>query len=102
MNMTREAKIGTFSFQGKEYKLAVLNCYTPWNTQLSIDVLDKQGRSYYQKSCPLETGKHELVFNLPKLPSGSYNVWISMGEKTAIQAIEIPKAKGGLFSRLMG
>ena len=102
MNMTREATIGTFNFRGKEYNIAVLNCYTPWNAHLSVDVLDKQGRSYYQKSVQLETGQHELVFNLPKIPSGSYNVWISLGEKTAIQTIEIPKTKGSFFTRLLG
>ncbi|MCG8330075.1 MAG: hypothetical protein MI974_20425 [Chitinophagales bacterium] len=104
MNMLKETKIGNLQLVDKKQNIVTLSCYVPWEGTLVIDLLDDLGRSYLHKSFSLIAGQHTLNIQLPKMPAGNYNAWISIGEKTVIEKLTIdkPRPKGNFFSRLLG
>lgn len=106
MNMIhQDAEISNFTLVGSSKRQIELSCFTAQDAALAIDLLDGKGRSFFHAHHRLGAGEHQLTIDLPQLPVGSYNAWISLADKTIIEPIVISKTRSkmnGLWSRLFG
>ncbi|MCB0569603.1 MAG: hypothetical protein KDC66_07565 [Phaeodactylibacter sp.] len=89
-----EATIGKLLISKQHQEKATLNCYSPQPSMLTIDVLDKLGRPFKHEKFQLPAGENEVCLSLGNIPSGDYNAWISLGEKTTIRGLHIQSRKG--------
>ncbi len=96
-----EAKIGRLSLDNQHQEKATLYCYCPQSCTLTIDLLDRLGRSFLHQQIPLKKGDNEVSFKIHHLPAGEYNAWASIGSQTAIRPLTVAPRKKfqGLLQR---
>ncbi|MCB0553713.1 MAG: hypothetical protein KDD02_09200 [Phaeodactylibacter sp.] len=99
-----EAKIGKLLVSKQQQDKATLHCYSPGSSMLTIDLLDSLGRPFKHEKFHLSEGENEICLSLSRLPSGDYNAWISIGDKTAIRSLHIQNRKtaGNFLMRWIG
>ena len=71
----------------------VLPCVMPSDTKISMIILDKMGRTHWEKKVDIPEGHSSLELDLSKLEPGTYNAWIEAGGKTYIRSIAIESGK---------
>ncbi len=87
--------IGEFHPAKERREETRLNCFFPHRVQLQMVLQDQLGRPHLERRMELDRGSHSLTFDLSRLKSGQYHMWISFGEQTVIRTLQVEKSEKG-------
>lgn len=99
MKKVPETKIGYLQVEETQSVVAYLHCFCAEGTQLIVDVLNEQGKTYRTHKATLEPGPHKAPIRLGNLPPGRYNAWINLGQVSGIRSFTITKG-GTIIDRI--
>jgi len=83
--------------------IASFSCFVDLESEMSIILHDRLGRSRLKKNFSLSPGENEISFRLPELTEGGYKAWIDVLGETFIRSIDIEgEPEGGFMSKFKG
>jgi hypothetical protein len=104
MKKVPETKIGNLQIMEAQSTIAYLHCFCAEAANLSIDILNEQGKSFRTHKANITPGPQKIAIKLGQLPHGQYNAWITLGQVSGIRSFTIMQDSSfsGRFKKLLG